>query len=766
MRIKSTKILRGHLQGLKKSKNPGDKKNKGKEFRRIFLGVSLSLIVSVCLCMGVMNWIVSTLITQQNADGAMEIFSQIQRDFEERNNAANRLSTQILLDNVCQDMLYAETDNPLESWTLTPIYRQINQYQSVYSMVDSIYLYNKPQEMFLISEIWWGGVAKSDFWDQDIVDILEHPENYDTENLICRKITVRDWQGREHTETTYSYVLFTDQKKDGSAVVINLSMNDLIEEIQNLSTMQDSRLMITNELGDKLLDVQTGPIEESPEFWKKVSSMKGNEEFYDKVEVNDHPYFVSYLYSKDTGWNYMKVTDWNTMFSMLQELNRWFLVLICIMVIIVILIAMGNTLSVVRFHTKIEKEYRAMIPRINVFQQKETFLNDFIHSRKLFSRVRLREEMERIGFAGSENSFYTLLILQIEDYDKFIDAYEEKGIYNMKFCLQNIFEEIFSEKFGIVGLINQDDTITFLLEVSQVLGVWDVIQASFKSFCENVGIFISWNFFCLGTQQKVSLEKIPELNNDMQKYVQEGFFYPSNSCVTLEQVRSEHSEKIHFQQPESGKWKKALKTGENLSELYRELVGNLWNCNMAEYMYAAMWVGITVTQSADNVLQEEIDTNGLLRKLSRCGKVQEIDSLFESLFSQFYKQQENSEKSGVADRLDAIKDYVAIHYTDPNLTLKTLGDEFGISPNYLGRLFKKDFGISVQEYISEVRLENVLRELKETEDSAKDIAERNGFISSSNYFYTYFKKKIGVTPQMYREKNRNKAISETTTKIV
>ena len=252
----------------------------------------------------------------------------------------------------------------------------------------------------------------------------------------------------------------------------------------------------------------------------------------------------------------------------------------------------------------------------------------------------------------------------------------------------------------------------------------------------------------------------------MQKYVQEGFFYPSNSCVTLEQVRSEHSEKIHFQQPESGKWKKALKTGENLSELYRELVGNLWNCNMAEYMYAAMWVGITVTQSADNVLQEEIDTNGLLRKLSRCGKVQEIDSLFESLFSQFYKQQENSEKSGVADRLDAIKDYVAIHYTDPNLTLKTLGDEFGISPNYLGRLFKKDFGISVQEYISEVRLENVLRELKETEDSAKDIAERNGFISSSNYFYTYFKKKIGVTPQMYREKNRNKAISETTTKIV
>ena len=108
----------------------------------------------------------------------------------------------------------------------------------------------------------------------------------------------------------------------------------------------------------------------------------------------------------------------------------------------------------------------------------------------------------------------------------------------------------------------------------------------------------------------------------------------------------------------------------------------------------------------------------------------------------------------MAGRLDTIKEYIASHYTDSNLTLKTLGDEFGISPNYLGRLFKKDMGMSVQEYINEVRLKNVLRELKETKDSAKDIAERNGFISSSNYFYTYFKKKVGVTPQMYREMNR------------
>src|SRR5699024_3121143 len=138
-------------------------------------------------------------------------------------------------------------------------------------------------------------------------------------------------------------------------------------------------------------------------------------------------------------------------------------------------------------------------------------------------------------------------------------------------------------------------------------------ESCFQSFCGNVGIFVPWEFFCLGTRQQVSLEKIPELNNEMQKYVQEGFFYPSNSCINLEQVRSEHSEKAHFQQPGAEKWERALQSGQNLSELYRELVQNLWHCNMAEYMRAAMWVGITVTQNADSFLREETDVNGLLR---------------------------------------------------------------------------------------------------------------------------------------------------------
>lgn len=61
--------------------------------------------------------------------------------------------------------------------------------------------------------------------------------------------------------------------------------------------------------------------------------------------------------------------------------------------------------------------------------------------------------------------------------------------------------------------------------------------------------------------------------------------------------------------------------------------------------------------------------------------------------------------------------------------------------------------MSVADYINAERLEWVLGELKNTDRPAKEIAEECGF-ASTNYFYTYFRKKIGVTPQAYREQVR------------
>lgn len=255
----------------------------------------------------------------------------------------------------------------------------------------------------------------------------------------------------------------------------------------------------------------------------------------------------------------------------------------------------------------------------------------------------------------------------------------------------------------------------------------------------------------MGTKQAVNLEKLPELDVKMRDYLQESFFYSAGSFLAYEDMKSAHSRQVAFQQLKLDSLKEAIQGGHGMKTAYRKLVENLEGCSMSEYMQVMVWIGITVLRSANCYLAEGIDANRFLIRLTGCTKAWMVDGLFDELFTDISERRErNGEKAGMAGRMDEVRKFVEQNYADPNITLKSLGEEFGVSPNYLGRLFKKDMAKSVADYINEERLKKVLCELERTEDSAKEIAERNGFISN-NYFYTYFKKKVGLTPQAYRQ---------------
>lgn len=362
-------------------------------------------------------------------------------------------------------------------------------------------------------------------------------------------------------------------------------------------------------------------------------------------------------------------------------------------------------------------------------QLKEGFLSDFLHGNKLFTKSQIREKMEKFHFIVSEGKKYFVLILKLEKQKQFKELYGEKGTYDIEFAYRNIFEETYAQAFKITGIINGDYTITFLLETDAEMGdevVLEQLQDCFEQFCVNQKKFIRWDFFCTGIGHGVKIEEIPEANEELKKELREGFFYPSNTYHTIEQMKSEHSGQVDFQKVKVDRLIQGLRSGEQMEKVYKEMTQALKKCSYAEYMNAVIWLGITVMRGVTTIRFREEEMNGFLVALSRCEKQNEVDE---------------------------VKRYIEANYQDPNTTLERLADEFGGSPNYIRRLFKKDTGMSVAGYINEIRLKAVMRGLRETNRPAKEIAEQCGFISS-NYFYTYFRKKTGLTPQTYRERCR------------
>ncbi|MDY0010201.1 MAG: AraC family transcriptional regulator, partial [Candidatus Izemoplasmatales bacterium] len=95
-----------------------------------------------------------------------------------------------------------------------------------------------------------------------------------------------------------------------------------------------------------------------------------------------------------------------------------------------------------------------------------------------------------------------------------------------------------------------------------------------------------------------------------------------------------------------------------------------------------------------------------------------------------------------------------ILYIRKNLTNKISLDDIAgdlfITKEHLSRLFKKEMGLTISEYIINAKIEEAKTLLKETDYNVLDIAVLLNFANSS-HFSNSFKKITGMAPSDYRK---------------
>ncbi|MBP1993331.1 response regulator transcription factor [Paenibacillus eucommiae] len=92
------------------------------------------------------------------------------------------------------------------------------------------------------------------------------------------------------------------------------------------------------------------------------------------------------------------------------------------------------------------------------------------------------------------------------------------------------------------------------------------------------------------------------------------------------------------------------------------------------------------------------------------------------------------------------------HYKQ-DLSLGQAAGLINMSESYLSFLFKKEMNVSFTEYLNQLRIEKAVELLLETELPSYRIAEEVGY-ENINYFGRVFKKQKGVSPQQYRNQHQ------------
>lgn len=167
--------------------------------------------------------------------------------------------------------------------------------------------------------------------------------------------------------------------------------------------------------------------------------------------------------------------------------------------------------------------------------------------------------------------------------------------------------------------------------------------------------------------------------------------------------------------------------------------------------------------------------NDLLISINLFGHIEEFDRIFEDMILEYENkgagylvilksyitivlskifQLSAKEESGRGDWVEKVIGYLKQNYNKP-LRLEEVARQALFSPSHFATAFKSTTGVSLLEYIHQIRVEEACRLLDKQNTSVKASMLEVGY-SDTHFFYDIFKRYTGMTPGQYKKRRYGK----------
>lgn len=184
-----------------------------------------------------------------------------------------------------------------------------------------------------------------------------------------------------------------------------------------------------------------------------------------------------------------------------------------------------------------------------------------------------------------------------------------------------------------------------------------------------------------------------------------------------------------------------------------EGMGKLSDNKLQNMRYHFIVTAAMITRYCVHAGMEQERAYGLsdfyISKMDKCRSIPEITKLHDTMCLDFCSQMNVIRNLQILSKpivlcIDYI--YSHIHY---RITIKELADYLHLSESYLSKLFHKEMGLPISQYILDLKIEKAKNLLQYSDYNIVDIANYLSFSSQSHFIQT-FQKKTGLTPHKYR----------------
>ncbi|WP_170287683.1 helix-turn-helix domain-containing protein [Aquibacillus halophilus] len=158
--------------------------------------------------------------------------------------------------------------------------------------------------------------------------------------------------------------------------------------------------------------------------------------------------------------------------------------------------------------------------------------------------------------------------------------------------------------------------------------------------------------------------------------------------------------------------------------------------------------------SIEGGLHEEIAFSlhdKFILQLEELNRLDDIRSLAKDVLYTYAEKVKQVKDERFSRTITLCRDYIFRHIYE-EISHDDIANKVDLNPKYLSRLFKKEVGMTVNEYIQQAKIDEAKKLLAYSKTPISEICSLLNY-NDQSYFTKVFKKGVGITPKQYRERH-------------
>lgn len=679
--------------------------------------------------------------------------------------SASRLVMQLYVDRDIQKLLYNTPINMLE---VKDCVDKLISYKATESFIHSVYIYNGKSDTFLTTLSTEGVKDRKDFYDNEMIKLLDHYNDYNILYPIPRKIPMPFIpMDDKHYSNVYTFIYFKNLKANQSlesAIIVNVKEEWLRNMINTMEINTDGEIFIIDNEGKVVTGNHTYSMKDNiseKEYIKKIlKSQQDTGYFIEEVEGNKS--VINYNTSNLLRWKFISITPYKNIKYKISKM-KYVTLFVCILILI-----LGIGSSIFMSH-RLWKPIKNILNRMKKLEKDKRESYYVLKNRKLKAILENENSLDIENLENMFNEFriqvkreapIAMILFKIDNFARIKDRYNYKDIEVFKFSIMNIAAEMCTKKFNHECIDMDEDHVVLIINVDDnQKQIWiDKI----KQIILDVQLAME-QYFELSISATISsitdkLSNICYTYIETLKYSQYRFYYGHKSIIQANEFKELEQKEYEYPIQTEHQIIDALMLGkiEEAKNYYQEIINQALS-----YSYDSMYQVILRISLAISTVFKKMEKNyncifpfnfnSYFMEIGKLETIEEVNNKFLGLFEEISKKLEKNKNLKHDQLINTVIEIIKVNYKDVNLSINTIADQHNITANYLNRIFKKHTSVSVSQYINQTRIENIKNLLETTSKPINEIAEECGFVNTS-YFYTLFKKSYGITANEYRMK--------------